>query len=247
MLRWISWGAEGQLEVNQEAEAELKRLERPMVISCIGFARLGKSFMMNQLCGRDCFPVSAGVSICTRGLNICIEGQTVYVDSEGLAGMAGGPDHDAKIFLLAFLLSSVLIYTSKGVIDEPSINQLSFVTQLTSSLQTENKPGLIWLLKDFVLDLRTTTGQEISPIEYLSKALDGDTALRQLIRDTFPVRDCIALVRPCHEETDLYDISKRNLRSEFRRGIDDLRRSITSLLKPRELKGSPITGQVVTM
>lgn len=231
--------------LNSKAMEALQALARPQVITCIGFARLGKSFLMNQLCGRDCFPVSAGVSICTQGLNIAIDGQTVYVDTEGLAGMAGGPDHDAKIFLLAFLLSSVLLYCSKGVIDEPSINQLSFVTQLTSSLQSDNKPGLVWLLKDFALDLRTVSGQEMSPQEYLRKALEGETPLRQLIRDTFPVRDCVTLVRPCQEEADLYDISQGNLRPEFQQGLSTLRRSISALLKPRDLHGTPVTGPVI--
>ena len=245
MQRWISWADRETLVLDPAAMEALRALARPQVITCIGFARLGKSFLMNQLCGRDCFPVSPGVSICTRGLNLAIDGQTVYIDTEGLAGMAGGPDHDSKIFLLAFLLSSVLVYCSKGVIDEPSINQLSFVTQLTTSLQSDNKPGLVWLLKDFALDLRTVSGQEMSAQEYLRKALDGDTPLRQLIRDTFPVRDCVTLVRPCQEEADLYDISKQNLRPEFQQGLLALRRSISTLLRPRELQGSPLTGQVV--
>lgn len=51
----------------------------------------------------------------------------IVVDTEGLGAYDEDENHDAKIFLLALLLSSLLIYNSVGTIDENALNSLSLV------------------------------------------------------------------------------------------------------------------------
>jgi len=46
-------------------------------------------------------------------------------------------NHDTKIFLLAILLSSLLIYNSVGTIDENALNNLSLVVNLSKSFQVK--------------------------------------------------------------------------------------------------------------
>jgi len=58
----------------------------------------------------------------------------IIVDTEGLGAFDEEQNHDTKIFLLALLLSSLLIYNSMGPIDENAISNLSLVVNLSQSL-----------------------------------------------------------------------------------------------------------------
>lgn len=59
----------------------------------------------------------------------------IVVDTEGLGAYDEDENHDAKIFLLAMLLSSLLIYNSVGTIDENALNSLSLVINLSKKIQ----------------------------------------------------------------------------------------------------------------
>jgi hypothetical protein len=54
----------------------------------------------------------------------------ILVDSEGMGGLDEDNNHDARIFTLAMLLSSFMIYNSMGSIDENALSNLGFVTQI---------------------------------------------------------------------------------------------------------------------
>ena len=54
---------------------------------------------------------------------------------EGLGAFDEEQNHDTKIFLLALLMSSLLVYNSMGAIDENALNNLSLVVNLSQSLQ----------------------------------------------------------------------------------------------------------------
>jgi hypothetical protein len=58
----------------------------------------------------------------------------IVVDTEGLGAYDEDENHDAKIFLLALLLSSLLIYNSVGTIDENALNSLSLVINLSKKI-----------------------------------------------------------------------------------------------------------------
>lgn len=66
----------------------------------------------------------------------------IFMDTEGLgsAGSKGSvtEDHDARIFALATLLSSLLVYNSVGVIDEDAISNLSFIANITRHVQVKS-------------------------------------------------------------------------------------------------------------
>ncbi len=65
----------------------------------------------------------------------------IVVDTEGLGAYDEDENHDAKIFLLALLLSSLLIYNSVGTIDENALNSLSLVINLAKKIQLKKTPG----------------------------------------------------------------------------------------------------------
>lgn len=47
--------------------------------------------------------------------------QVLLIDTEGLGSLEEDVNHDAKIFALALLLSSLLVYNSVGSIDDEAI------------------------------------------------------------------------------------------------------------------------------
>ena len=58
----------------------------------------------------------------------------IVIDTEGLGAYDEDENHDAKIFLLALLMSSLLIYNSVGTIDENALNSLSLVINLSKKI-----------------------------------------------------------------------------------------------------------------
>ena len=53
------------------------------------------------------------------------------IDTEGLGAFDEEENHDAKIFLLAMLLASLLLYNSIGSIDENALQNLALVVNLS--------------------------------------------------------------------------------------------------------------------
>lgn len=75
-----------------------------------------------------------------------------------------------KLLTLVFLISSTVIYNSMGAIDELALDQLRVVTNLKNCYPVQastEKTKLVWVLRDFALQLVDRNGFEMSPNEYL--------------------------------------------------------------------------------
>lgn len=110
----------------------------------------------------------------------------IFIDTEGTNSTNRERNHDAKIFALSILLSSVFLFNSVGSIDEQSINQLNLTTSLSKNLmlaKNENgsisdfTPKFLWILRDFVLELEDYNHKKINPTQYLENALNDKTAI----------------------------------------------------------------------
>jgi hypothetical protein len=69
--------------------------------------------------------------------------------------------YDIKILMLVFLISSTVIYNSLGAIDEVALDQLRTVINLKQTLafqESEEKVKLVWVLRDFALQLMNKYG-----------------------------------------------------------------------------------------
>jgi hypothetical protein len=171
------------------------------------------------------FKVGATINACTKGLWILKkpiyvkdpdnEGEVMpvlIIDTEGLGAFSENENHDTKIFMLALLICSLLIYNSVGTIDESALNNLSLVVNLSKSLQCKNHggdedmeelakhfPSFLWVLRDFSLKLVDQFNNPISAKKYLDNSLEekngtSDQAanknrIRRLIKHFFKDRD----------------------------------------------------------
>ena len=79
-----------------------------------------------------------------------------------------------KILMLAFLMSSTVIYNSVGAIDEVTLDQLRTVLNLRQALPQahQERAKLVWVLRDFSLQLVNKNGDEVGPNDYLEQCLE---------------------------------------------------------------------------
>jgi hypothetical protein len=179
----------------------IARIPAPIaVVSVAGLYRTGKSYLLNRMLlnRSNGFGVGPTVNPCTKGLwcwGTPIKGSTVdgekvnviIIDTEGIGALDEDQTHDTRIFTLAILASSSFIYNSVGSIDENALQNLSLVVNLTKSIQVAANPhedeeddpeelssyfpSFYWVVRDFALQLIDAEGDQITPKEYLERAL----------------------------------------------------------------------------
>lgn len=196
----------------------------------------------------------------------------LFLDTEGLGSTVRSETYDCRIFALALLLSSYFMYNSFGTIDGNAISKLSLVVNLTKHIHVRSQaaksedsgtefnqffPHFLWVVRDFSVKLEKD-GRKISardyledalkPEEGLSEATEQKNAVRMLIRNFFPERDCVTMVRPVTDEKQLMNLSSipaEGLRPEFRAQIDAMKRRIFSTVRPKTLYGKPLNGAML--
>jgi len=115
----------------------------------------------------------------------------------------------------------------------------------------------MWLVRDFSLEL-TAGGQNISPNEYLERALEpakGDNkrvaaknAIRQCITDFFKKRDCFVLKRPVNDEKVLQNLAsakESDFRPEYLDAVKELKHLIFDQARPKKLYGNSLNGAML--
>ncbi|XP_042560235.1 guanylate-binding protein 1-like [Clupea harengus] len=221
--------AEEGLRTVESALNILRGIQQPLVVvAVVGLYRTGKSYLMNRLAGKQSgFALGSTLESKTKGIWMwCVPhpsktGHTLLLlDTEGLGDVdKGDPKNDAWIFCLAVLLSSTLVYNSRGTIDNQAIEKLHYVAELTGSIRIKSEaggdeedcefvrffPSFVWAVRDFTLE-RKIDGRNVSEDEYLDFALKlkkGQATPvmtynqpRLCIRNFFPTRKCFTFPFP---------------------------------------------------
>ncbi|XP_030641301.1 guanylate-binding protein 1-like [Chanos chanos] len=223
----------GCMCVRREALEILEQITQPVVVvAIVGLYRTGKSFLMNRLARKNNgFALGDTIESKTKGIWMwCLphptkEGHTlVLLDTEGLGDVNKGDEkHDTWIFCLAVLLSSTLVYNSKGTIDNTALQKLHYVTELTKHIKVKMGssnddqstefmsffPSFVWAVRDFTLKLELED-QPITADQYLDNALKlrpGSSVKteqynlpRRCLREFFSPRKCFVFKLPTTEE-----------------------------------------------
>lgn len=236
---------EGKLQVDVETCGKVCEMkQKHSIVAVCGPYRSGKSFLMNLIMEQEGFVVGSRVQACTAGIwlhQVFRNKQSfLFVDVEGFGSTSRSSNEDAKLLAIALSISSLLIYNSIGVINESKINHLSLALtycQLISSQTTDKSesPHLIWVLRDFILDLVSPEGEKITPSQYLetilspeskSKSSENACKMRESIINTFPYRNCITLPRPVDDEKSLQVLNFTELKPEFLKGLKKLKKIV---------------------
>lgn len=185
-----------------------------------------------------------------------------FIDCEGFGNKSSDKTRDAQLVTLCALLSSVFMLNSKGALNETMFNSLALACRFADHIEERgneaNRPLLLWVLRDFMLELRDAGGRPITPDDYLEQALHAAPAagnnhhcsqaaheVRQSFLRFFSHRGCMTLVRPANEETQLQHLENvpyAQLRKEFRAGVEALCTQLiaTCHANPKTIGGQPL-------
>ena len=286
-IQLICYNTKDGFYVSPEGKTFLQSLKNKVgVIAVAGKYRTGKSFLLNRvIMGRlkGGFGVGSTINACTKGIwiwdqpikiktNEGEEFDALIMDSEGIGGINEDQNHDTRIFLLATLLSSLLIYNSVGTIDENALQNISLIVNMSKQLQIRSNPGkdydsedlksyfpsFLWVLRDFALRLTDAKGNPISPRAYLESSLlpqkgtsenaETKNRVRKAITGVFNERDCFPLIRPLEDEKGiqiLQNLKDTELRPEFVVQMKQLRKQICAKVKPKKINGNFVTGNML--
>ncbi|XP_051865893.1 guanylate-binding protein 2-like [Pristis pectinata] len=274
----LVYNTDGKLQVNPEALRVLRSVEDPLVVVAVaGAYRTGKSYLMNSIAGiKTGFSLGSTMETHTKGIWMWCRPlpqrsgpSLLLLDTEGLGNPEGDSDNDTSIFSLAILLSSIFIYNCRGKIDQQSMADLHFVTELSKRIQVRAQPNVsdsrdfvrlfpefVWLIRDLTPELEIE-GKEVSADDYLEHCLrlreDGNSQqnreyndLRRCIRDHFPTRRCFAFPCPAQRKKlkGLQEMEDEDLDEEF---VEELRRLCEYVQANKKVKrvlgGHPVTGR----
>lgn len=238
------------------------------------------------------FQVGPTINPCTKGIwlwtNI-IESQNshhprqkiIVLDSEGFGSFEQDAlNKDMRLYIFVLLISSCLLYNQIGPIDEYSLNDMSLLLNCVKEVKKSSDqklwdeaaaakqdasdfPRLVWILRDFSLQVINKNGEAVSDNQYLENCLDEQPGsggekgreknrIRAAIKQCFRSRECATFVIPCENESDLQQIGRasdqqqqQQLRPKFKEQISRLRTAIFSSIAPRSFAGKCADGQIL--
>ena len=192
-----------------------------------------------------------------KGVKSCI----VVLDSEGINSQEAtklSSNHDCNVFTLCLLLSSLLIYNSRGTIDQQALRNLKLVSKMSTLFYGNSPkspevskirgrrchpPHLCWVLRDFALQLEKENGVAITANDYL----ESNISTHPELRSAFSSRSCFTLPRPCVNERDLQNLSRSStkIRLEFSKQLDKLKSHIHQESRSKTFMGQTVTGSML--
>ncbi|XP_015166550.1 guanylate-binding protein 5-like isoform X2 [Solanum tuberosum] len=259
-----------KLRLAREGLEAIERITTPIAsVAVIGPYRSGKSFLLNQLLSLSCnegFGVghmrdtkTKGIWVWGTPIELDINGvktSVFYLDTEGFETVGKSNVYDDRIFSLATVLSSVLIYNLPEMIREADISRLSFAVELAEEFYGRVKgqdvafepAKLLWLIqRDFL--------QGKSVQEMVNEALrrvpnsDGDKNIDKVnqIRDSLAVMGdnstAFSLPQPHLQRTKLCDMKDVELDPDYVKKREQLKEVVASIVRPKIVQGKFLNGK----
>ncbi|XP_057964612.1 uncharacterized protein LOC131155465 [Malania oleifera] len=259
-----------KLRLAREGLAAIERITNPIAaVAVIGPYRSGKSFLLNQLLSLSCYEgfgvghmrdtKTKGIWVWGTPLEVDINGvktSVFYLDTEGFESVGKSNVYDDRIFALATVMSSVLIYNLPETIREADISRLSFAVELAEEFYgrfTGNdvafEPAkLLWLIqRDFL--------QGKSVQEMVNEALqrvpnyDGNKNIDQVnqIRESLAIMGdnstAFSLPQPHLQRTKLCDMKDGELDPTYVKKREQLKKLVADIIRPKIVQGKARNGR----
>ncbi|PAN44538.1 hypothetical protein PAHAL_9G051500 [Panicum hallii] len=259
-----------KLRLSEQGLDAIRRIENPIaIVGVIGPYRSGKSFLLNQLLSLSCdkgFGVghmrdtkTKGIWIWGTPVEMDVDGSKVsvlYLDTEGFESVGKSNVYDDRIFALATVLSSVLIYNLPETVREADISRLSFAVEIAEEFYGRVKgqdvafepAKLLWLIqRDFL--------QGKSVQQMVNEALqrvpndNGDKYIDEVnqIRDSLAVMGdnstAFSLPQPHLQRTKLCDMEDKELEPLYVKRREQLKQLVSSIIKPKIVQGKTLNGK----
>ncbi|CAL9088139.1 unnamed protein product, partial [Musa textilis] len=258
-----------KIRLAREGLEAIQRITNPIaVVAVIGPYRSGKSFLLNQLLSLSCdegFGVGHMRDTKTKGMwvwgtpvELDVDGTKVsilYLDTEGFESVGKSNVYDDRIFALATVMSSVLIYNLPETIREADISRLSFAVEIAEEFYGRVKgqdvafepAKLLWLIqRDFL--------QGKSVQEMVNEALrrvpnnNGDRNIDHVnqIRDSLAIMGdnstAFSLPQPHLQRTKLCDMKDSELDQLYVEKREQLKQLVATIIRPKIIQGKPLNG-----
>ncbi|GMY16760.1 guanylate-binding protein 5 [Fagus crenata] len=259
-----------KLRLSREGLEAIERITTPIAaVAVIGPYRSGKSFLLNQLLSLSCYEgfgvghmrdtKTKGIWVWGTPIELDIDGvrtSVFYLDTEGFESIGKSNVYDDRIFALATVMSSVLIYNLPETIREADISRLSFAVELAEEFYGRVKgqdiafepAKLLWLIqRDFL--------QGKSVQEMVDEALrhvpnnDGDKNIELVnqIRDSLAVMGdnstAFSLPQPHLQRTKLCDMNDGELDPMYVKKREQLKELVAGKIRPKIVQGKHLNGK----
>uniref|UniRef100_A0A0D3GN08 GB1/RHD3-type G domain-containing protein n=2 Tax=Oryza TaxID=4527 RepID=A0A0D3GN08_9ORYZ len=237
-----------KLRLAKEGLEAIKRIETPIAaVAVIGPYRSGKSFLLNQLLSLTC---NKGIWVWGTPIELDVNGSKVsvlYLDTEGFESIGKSNVYDDRIFALATVLSSILIYNLPETIREADISRLSFAVEIAEEFYGRGKM-LLLSQQNYCGLSRGISSKENLSSKWLMKLSNGClTTMVNRIRDSLAFMGdnstAFSLPQPHLQRTKLCDMDDQELDPLYIERRDELKQIVTSMIKPKLLQGRTLNGK----
>ncbi|KAH9602756.1 hypothetical protein KSS87_023044 [Heliosperma pusillum] len=230
-----------RLQLSREGLEAIEKITLPIAaVAVIGPYRSGKSFLLNQLLSLSCdegFGVghmrdtkTKGIWIWGTPIEVKVDGvktAVLYLDTEGFESIGKSNVYDDRIFALATVMSSVLIYNLPETVREADISRLSFAVELAEEFYGRDKMLLLTQLSFY------GSYSEIFYVNQIreSLAMMGDNSL------------AFSLPQPHLQRTKLCELNDTELDPGYVRKREQLKEVVASIVRPKILQGKMLNGK----
>ncbi|KAL8530426.1 hypothetical protein ACS0TY_007457 [Phlomoides rotata] len=259
-----------KLRLSREGLEAIEKITTPIAaVAVIGPYRSGKSFLLNQLLSLSCYEgfgvghmrdtKTKGIWVWGTPLELDIDGvktSVFYLDTEGFESIGKSNVYDDRIFALATVMSSVLIYNLPETIREADISRLSFAVELAEEFYGRVKgqdvafepAKLLWLIQRDFLQGKSVQEMVDEALRQVPNA-NGDKNIDQVnqIRDSLAVMGdnstAFSLPQPHLKRTQLCDMKDDELDPAYVKKRDQLKEVVSAKIRPKIVQGKSLNGK----
>ncbi|KAL9227549.1 hypothetical protein vseg_003226 [Gypsophila vaccaria] len=259
-----------RLQLSREGLEAIERITSPIAaVAVIGPYRSGKSFLLNQLLSLPCnegFGVghmrdtkTKGIWVWGTPIEVKVDGvktSVIYLDTEGFESIGKSNVYDDRIFALATVMSSVLIYNLPETVREADISRLSFAVELAEEFYGRvkgqdvafNPAKLLWLIqRDFLqgksVQQMVNEALKRVPNENDDKDLEQVNQIRESLAIMGDNSTAFSLPQPHLQRTHLCELNDTDLDPAYVRKREQLKEVVASIVHPKIVQGKMLNGK----